>query len=423
MIDTIKTLDTISSLIVKKVEIRGHAMGMNKNPIQTGVNFGSIRLLKSGKVQARYTAPDGKRYNAPATFDCELDAWLWLGTVRDTINAGNWEPPRKEEKIIPRKPERKIPTVGELVQEWLKMTRIQTRTGELRETTLVIYTSICEHRILNDEQFSSIRVDRLTSRDVAEWWEGINTRYPDTKDRNKKAYSKLRCVIWIAVEYGYLNHNPVHLSVARKRPRGKRKNLPTTQQLHSILDHVPERLKLVTCLTLFHGLRTGEALALKPEHIQPTGRGGYVVEVAGNLQRIPDDKGHVSMVWQPPKTEAGYRTVPVFAEFNHVVENHLYRYGSNPNLYLTRTRNDKPLMDTSFRSSFHLAKKKAGAPEEITPHYGRNWLITRLAETGATPKEIGRILGQEDVSTIVGVYMKVRESRPAELMSRVSLSD
>lgn len=59
----------------------------------------------------------------------------------------------------------------------------------------------------------------------------------------------------------------------------------------------------------------------------------------------------------------------------------------------------------------------------ITPHYGRNYLITRLAEAGATPKEIGRILGQEDTSTIVDTYMKVREHRPVELMLRVNLRD
>lgn len=59
----------------------------------------------------------------------------------------------------------------------------------------------------------------------------------------------------------------------------------------------------------------------------------------------------------------------------------------------------------------------------ITPHYGRNFIITRLAEAGATPREIGRILGQEDVSTIVNVYMKSREARPVELMRRVDLDE
>lgn len=78
-------------------------------------------------------------------------------------------------------------------------------------------------------------------------------------------------------------------------------------------------------------------------------------------------------------------------------------------------------MDTSFRSVFHRAKSKAGVNSEITPHYGRNWLITRLAEQQATPTEIGRILGQSDLSTILHTYMRVREHRPGELMAAVSI--
>ncbi|WP_165858031.1 hypothetical protein [Corynebacterium alimapuense] len=48
---------------------------------------------------------------------------------------------------------------------------------------------------------------------------------------------------------------------------------------------------------------------------------------------------------------------------------------------------------------------------------------TRLSEAGATPKKIGRVLGQESISTIVGVYMCVREFCPAELMKRIDTAD
>ena len=59
---------------------------------------------------------------------------------------------------------------------------------------------------------------------------------------------------------------------------------------------------------------------------------------------------------------------------------------------------------------------------DIDPHCGRNWLITRLAEQGAHLKEIGQLLGQDDISTILGVYMKVRAGRVDTLMDRVDQS-
>ena len=66
------------------------------------------------------------------------------------------------------------------------------------------------------------------------------------------------------------------------------------------------------------------------------------------------------------------------------------------------------------------AEIKAGVSTEIDPHCGRNWLITRLAEQGAHLKEIGRLLGQDDVSTILDVYMKVRAGRTTTLMEKVN---
>ena len=56
----------------------------------------------------------------------------------------------------------------------------------------------------------------------------------------------------------------------------------------------------------------------------------------------------------------------------------------------------------------------------IGPHSGRRWVITRLAEVGATPKEIGKLLGQKDLDTILAVYMKAREARVTSLMRAVS---
>ena len=57
---------------------------------------------------------------------------------------------------------------------------------------------------------------------------------------------------------------------------------------------------------------------------------------------------------------------------------------------------------------------------DIDPHTGRNWLITRLAEQGAHLKEIGALLGQDDLATIMDVYMKVRAGRTQALMERVN---
>ncbi|AMN72349.1 hypothetical protein CPMB20_03435 [Corynebacterium pseudotuberculosis] len=131
----------------------------------------------------------------------------------------------------------------------------------------------------------------------------------------------------------------------------------------------------------------------------------------------------MKMVLHPPKTTAGYRTVPVLREFRNVIIDHVRTYNPGADEFATVTDKGSAIFDTSYRSIFNRAKDKAGVSTEITPHYGRVYLITRLAEAGATPSEIGRILGQEDTATIVNTYMRAREHRPQELMNNLNLSD
>ena len=355
-------------------------------------SWGSTRKLPSGRIQARYLGPDGKTYKAPNTFPDKLSALAWLGDVRKTIDLGSWEPPAlKKVKVA-------VPTVGEAVEHWLSVMK-----AGVRDSTYATYSAIVTNRVLNDDALCAVPVDRLTVAMVGEWWERTITRWPDTAPRNRSAYQKLRAAIALAVEYGHIDHNVVNLRAARRQVKPKAKELPDTADMLSILNTVPHRFRLVTVLCLFHGLRLGEALGIRGANISPE---CDTITVEGNLVRIQDEDGHSTMVHHEPKTQAGYRTVPVLSEFVHVVREHVDTYKPGAGCYATTTATGGPVMDTVYRNIFHAAQDRAGVTARITPHYGRNWLITRLAEAVATPREIGRVLGQEDVSTIVGVYTR-----------------
>src|SRR5260370_34743206 len=55
--------------------------------------FGSIRKLPSGRYQASYKGPDGKRHTAPMTFDTPTYADAWIAGVRTDIQRERWESP------------------------------------------------------------------------------------------------------------------------------------------------------------------------------------------------------------------------------------------------------------------------------------------------------------------------------------------
>lgn len=138
------------------------------------------------------------------------------------------------------------------------------------------------------------------------------------------------------------------------------------------------------------------------------------------------------MNFQAPKTAAGYREVPIIEKLSYLVEEYLQKHlphgtttvytaeGDKTVRLLTTTGTGEVIMDTSYRSVLGRVKTSTGVNSEIAPHSGRRWVITRLAEVGATPKEIGKLLGQRDLDTILDVYMKAREARVTSLMRAVS---
>lgn len=382
--------------------------------------FGELSELPSGRWRARYVGPDGCRHTPGRSFPDEQLAQEWLSGERRLIDLSAWDAPAerraraKAEKIT--------------VAQWID-TYLNARESEVRESTMATYRRTVENRItaVKDRDVAKLAAMPLVevkAKDAYSWWDAMVAAFPETRTTNRRAHVVLRAAFAAAIERELISTNPVAVKAAKAKPRTKEKQLPTAEELRAIVNHLPQAYRLAGALCLLHGLRVGEMLALRRENVKVTGKGEEmraVVQVRANLQRLQDSNGHCAMVRQPPKSAAGRRDVPVLAEFVPLVVAHLDRMDDKaPGALVTSTRTGAPVMDTSFRSVFNRARKAAGVREGITPHYGRNWLITRLAELGATPKEIGAILGQEDLSTILNIYMKVRAERPADLMARLS---
>ncbi|WP_328700025.1 site-specific integrase [Corynebacterium lizhenjunii] len=296
-----------------------------------------------------------------------------------------------------------------------------------------------------DEDVCSLRDIRLvdlTKADVYRWWDGVQRCYPEAKTVNQQAYKRLRAACAEAVERGMLATNPVAIPKAGSKIETKEKYLPTDGEIGAILAQVPARYRVLTSLVLHHGVRIGEAIALEVADVEVIPRPvpflpRVTVTIRQNAQRITDGGG-THMLLQSPKTKAGNRTVPIMAADVPYFLDHLARFTpAEPTVIrqqikgthstrtlrlLTVTASGHMVMDTSYRSVLSRAKERAGVHPGINPHTGRNWLITRLAEQGAHLKEIGKLLGQDDMETIYEVYMKVRAGRTDELMDRVSQS-
>jgi len=72
--------------------------------------FGNVRKLPSGRLQARYTGPDGQEHRAPITFDIKGDAQTWLAMQSAAITESRWKAgPHRRNPCPPSAP---MPTSG-----------------------------------------------------------------------------------------------------------------------------------------------------------------------------------------------------------------------------------------------------------------------------------------------------------------------
>jgi len=61
-----------------------------------------VRKLPSGRYQASYLGPDGRRHSAPETFERKPDASQWLAGMETEIAQGEWRDPQAAEQFLTR---------------------------------------------------------------------------------------------------------------------------------------------------------------------------------------------------------------------------------------------------------------------------------------------------------------------------------
>lgn len=405
-------------------------------------SWGKIQK-KGKKYYPSYIHPEDilkTRHKPVGGFTTRMDAEAWLAAEHRAIELGVWVAPEERRK----QQEAEGITVRQWLEEYHRI--LQRPPHSVTESTAQQYQKIVRLRLLDVQgagaldprvtRLADMPISQVTKTDAHLWWDGICDDY-DTPETNRKSYVRLRAAFAEAVNRGMITENPIHIVGVSKRVPKSDKYLPSDEELQQILEGMREDWKLLTSLIFFHGLRIGEALALEQRHIRMDPetpvpmRPRYVVTVEQNAQRLTGPDG-CYMNLQAPKTAAGYREVPIIEKFSYLVEEHFQKHlphgtttvhtaeGDKTVRLLTTTGTGEVIMDTSYRSVLGRVKASTGVNSEIAPHSGRRWVITRLAEVGATPKEIGKLLGQRDLDTILDVYMKAREARVTSLMRAVS---
>jgi integrase len=367
---------------------RHRTLGSGGNRRGRREQFGSVRVLSSGRVQARYTGPDGVMHTAPTTFDTKGDARSWLALKRSEILRDVW-----------------APTVGKVVllddyaRAWLAGRDLKPRTREHYATMLASRIS---------PTLGAMPVRAITPAKVRDWYAGLDSTTPTARAH---AYALLRGILQTAVVDGLLPANPCHIRGAGTTKRARKVKPATLAELETLVAAMPPRYRLMTLLAAWCGLRFGELAELRRSDIDV--RNG-VIRIRRGVVRVD---GQVLV--GAPKSDAGIRDVAIPPHLMPAVREHLRTHiGGGRDGLLFPAKHGGHLAPATLYKVFYPAREAAGRPD-LAWHHLRHTGAVLAASTGATLAELMARLGHSTPGAALR-YQHAAQGRDAQIAAALS---
>ncbi|MBS4104007.1 tyrosine-type recombinase/integrase [Tsukamurella paurometabola] len=382
--------------------------------------FGSVRRLKSGRYQARYTGPDGISYSL-GSFGTAKQADVALAKVRVRIDNGTWMSPEDEaaaEQAAALAAAEHKTTVAEFAEVWLASLKGQThRHGSLGRLKNHILP------VLGD-----VPLVDLNRKNLAAWWAQC---CPDLPSQKGRCYENLHALLALAVEHELISANPLRIKGAARVTPKREPQTATVEQVEQLLAAMPPQDRAGVLLAAWCGLRIGEVLALQRHDfaVDPATPVPLAPPVRIMLRRhtVPRAGGGTVygegavIVMRGSKEQERTETVAVPPHVVPEVWTHLEEHvRPEPTAWLFPARTDVslPINHVTFRYQWRKARKAVGLPD-LNVHDLRRTGSTLAAQAGATPAELRDRL-RHRTSTAAERYIVAARGADAALAERMS---
>jgi integrase len=355
--------------------------------------FGLIRKLPSGRYQASYLGPDGRRRTAPDTFARKREAEQWLSTVETELLRDDWTDPTLG----------KIP-LRDFAEQWIAEHKISRRTREEYASLWALHLA----PYLGDYPLGQISTDRVRS------WRSTLLNNGRSEDRTAKAYRLLRAILNTAVDDGLIKRNPCRIKGAGQH-RTPERPTATVAQVNRLAGLVPPRFRVLVLAAAFTGLRWGELVALRRCDID---LGDAAIHV---YRRLAEHKNG-TIEAGPTKSVAGARTVALPDVLVTELREHIAEYAEEgtEGLVFTGDR-DGPLR----RGNFHRATAwtrtvvAAGLPSGFHFHDLRHTGNHLAATAGASTRELMHRMGHGSMRAAL-IYQHATSERDRAIARRLN---
>ncbi|XVV03695.1 tyrosine-type recombinase/integrase [Actinosynnema sp. CA-248983] len=352
--------------------------------------FGNVRKLPSGRFQASYIGPDGKRHPAPETFATARDAERWLVHVESAIERREWTNPGRA----------KVHLV-DYAEAWIsERPKLRPRTVQLYRWLLGKY--IAPH-------LGKVELGRLDTPMIRKWRADLLAGGV-SETMAAKAYRLLRAVLMTATnEDKILSRNPCQVAGAGGESPDERPVLTVAQVFDLAARMADRRYRAFVLVAAFCTLRWGEITALRREDIAPD---GSWIRVVGAFVELPGR----GLVYGPPKSRAGKRRVTVPVAIRRELVDHLKEFtASAADAWVFTGKRGNPLRRGDFnpRSGWKAAVKAIGVPH-LHFHDLRHTGNTLAARTKVSTKDLMARMGH-DSSRAALIYQHATAEADREL--------
>lgn len=225
----------------------------------------------------------------------------------------------------------------------------------------------------------------------------------------KKAVTIYKAMFDSAIADGLIRTNPCKADSAKPHKGSKGTHRAISEEERQLILSVEHRMRPAAMAMLYAGLRRGEAMALNVDEDIDFNAHTISVHAAVHFE------GNRPIKDERTKTEAGRRTIPLFAPLAQCL--------SNTHGLLLPTASGDLCTQMSFSrawDSYMLAlSKAAGKPISIRAHDLRHSFCTMLRDCGVDLKIAIRWMGHSDEKMILQIYDHVtpeREEKAAKIV-------
>ena len=199
-----------------------------------------------------------------------------------------------------------------------------------------------------------------------------------------------------------IDRNPVRIARASTAKVQNQQKPSPIDEMATIVDHMPERLRLFILLAAFAGMREGEIFELRRNDIDPSS-GSIAVTRKVEKDADPNAAGACpgcGRVIGPPKTAKGTRIVHLPPTFLPFLRAHLLAHTAPGVEGLLFPGERKDHMSARYLlDRYDVARKAAGRPD-LTIHGLRHSALTLAGQHGATNAELQARAGHASMAAM-----------------------